>query len=243
MSTVQNQKILCNNETFTLSVYNGFKIIIRDSDGYINASNIVKQINEQEKTKKQIKTLFKSVQYQDFEKALKNILPNKELKYNLNNVNNILRGSYVHPKIINFVCFWCSPKYASLDGKIMDSINEQNTTEMNKRIKDLQDKNNELKTQIVQDIGDQRENSKYIFIDKVDENTFKIVYDQKKKNKQHYKTFTVLDSKGIRASGLASANLAKNTELKKYYIDKHRRTFNLSNLEQVIKIISANQTH
>ena len=66
-----------------------------------------------------------------------------------------------------------------------------------------------------------------------DDNTFKIVYDQKKKNKPHYKTFEVL----------ASANLAKNTELKKYYIDKHRRTFNLSNLEQVIKIISINQTH
>ena len=104
---------------------------------------------------------------------------------------------------------------------------------MNKRIKDLQDKNNELKTQIIQDIGDQRENSKYIFIDQIDDNTFKIVYDQKKKNKQHYKTFEVL----------ASANIAKNSELKKYYIDKHRRTFNLSNLEQIIKIISANHSH
>ena len=52
MSTVQNQKILYNNETFTLSSYNGFKIIIRDSDGYINASNVVKQINDAEKTKK-----------------------------------------------------------------------------------------------------------------------------------------------------------------------------------------------
>lgn len=40
MSTVQNQKILCNNETFTLSTYNGFKIIIRDSDGFINASDV-----------------------------------------------------------------------------------------------------------------------------------------------------------------------------------------------------------
>ena len=234
MATVQNQQITSNNETFTQGVYNGFKIIIRNSDGYINASDVVKQINNRENTTKQIKTLFKSVQYQDFENRLKTILPGKILKYNLiNNVNNNLRGSYVHPKLINFVCFWCSPSYALLVSEIMDSINEQNTTEMNKRIKDLQDKNNELKTQIVQDIGDQRENSKYIFIDKVDESTFKIVYDQKKKNKQHYKTFEVL----------ASANVAKNTELKKYYIDKHKRTFNLSNLDKVIKIISANQTH
>lgn len=238
MATVQNQQITSNNETFTQSMYNGFKIIIRNSDGYINASNVVKQINDKENTTKQIKTLFKSVQYQDFENRLRNILlgkilPGKNLKYNLNEVSKHLRGSYVHPKLINFVCFWCSPSYALLVSEIMDSINEQNTTEMNKRIKDLQDKNNELKNQIIQDIGDQRENSKYIFIDQVDDKTFKIVYDQKKKNKQHYRTFTVL----------ASANIAKNTELKKYFIDKHKRTFNLSNLEQVIKIISANQTH
>ena len=233
MATVQNHQITSNNETFTQSVYNGFKIIIRNSDGYINASNVVKQINDRENTTKQIKTLFKSVQYQDFENRLRNILPGKNLKYNLNEVSKQLRGSYVHPKLINFICFWCSPSYALLVSEIMDSINEQNTTEMNKKIKDLQDKNNELKTQIVQNIGDQRENSKYIFIDKVDENIFKIVYDQKKKNKQHYKTFEVL----------ASANVAKNTELKKYYIDKHKRTFNLSNLDKVIEIISANLTH
>ena len=234
MATVQNHQITSNNETFIQSVYNGFKIIIRNSDGYINASNVVKQINDRENTTKQIKTLFKSVQYQDFENRLRNILPGINLKYNLiNDVNNNLRGSYVHPKLINFICFWCSPSYALLVSEIMDSINEQNTTKMNKLIQDLQNENNELKTQIIQDIGDQRENSKYIFIDQIDDNTFKIVYDQKKKNKPHYKTFEVL----------ASANIAKNTELKKYYIDKHRRTFNLSNLEQVIKIISINQTH
>lgn len=234
MATVQNHQITSNDETFTQSVYNGFKIIIRNSDGYINASNVVKQINDRENTTKQIKTLFKSVQYQDFENRLSNILPGINLKYNLiNDVNNNLRGSYVHPKLINFICFWCSPSYALLVSEIMDSINEQNTTKMNKIIEDLQNENNKLKTQVIPDIGDSHENSKYIFIDQIDENTFKIVYDQKKKNKQHYKTFEVL----------ASGNVAKNTELKKYYIDKHKRTFNLSNLEQVIEIILANQTH
>ena len=231
MSTVQNQKILYKNETFTLSTYNGFKIIIRNLDGYINASNVVKQINDKEKTKKQIKTLFKSVQYQDFEKHLKTILPGKELKYNLNEVPNHLRGSYVHPKIINFVCFWCSPKYASLDGEIMISINEQNTTVMNKLIKDLQDENNKLKSQAIQDIGDNLKNSKYIFIDQVDEDTFKIVYDQKQLKNQHYKTFEVL----------ASANIAKNTILKSFYTDGHKRTFKKENLNKVIEIIELNK--
>ena len=230
METVQNQKILCNNETFTLSAYNGFKIIIRDSDGYINASNIVKQINETEKTKKEIKTLFKSVHYRDFENKLKTILPGKVLKYNLLNVSNYLRGSYVHPKIINFVCFWCSPKYASLDCKIMDSINEQNTTVMNKLIKDLQEENNKLKSQIIKDIGDNLENSKYIFIDQVDEDTFKIVYDKKQLKQEHYKTFEVL----------AAPNIAKNKILKSFFTDGHKRTFKKENLDKVIKIIELN---
>ena len=231
MSTVQNQKILCNNETFTLSSYNGFKIIIRDLDGYINASDVVKQINKKEKSAKQIKTLFKSIQYQDFENYLKTILPGKELKYNLlNDVSKYLRGSYVHPKIINFVCFWCSPSYALLVGEIMDSINEQNTTVMNKLIKDLQEENNKLKSQAIQDIGDQLENSKYVFIDQVDEDTFKLIYDQNQFKKQHYKTFEVL----------ASANVAKNTILKGYYLNKQSRTFKKENLNKVIEIIELN---
>lgn len=237
MSTVQNQQITSNNETFTESTYNGFKIIIRDSDGYINASNVVKQINELEHTNKQIKTLFKSVQYKDFENKLRivllgKILPGKELKYNLlNGVLKYLRGSYVHPKIINFVCFWCSPSYALLVTEIMDSINEQNTTVMNQLIQNLQNENNALRNQIVPDVGDSHTNSRFIFIDQVDDNTFKVVYDQKKRNKPHFRTFTVL----------ASANLAKNSELKRFYTNQHRRTFNLSNLDQVIEIISTNQ--
>ena len=230
MATVQNHQITSNNETFTQSVYNGFKIIIRNSDGYINASNVVKQINDKENTAKQIKTLFKSVQYQDFEKTLKTILPGKELKYNLLNVKNNLRGSYVHPKILNFVCFWCSPSYALLVGEIMDSINEQNNTVLNKLIQDLQNENNKLKSQSIQDIGDNLENSKYIFIDQVDEDTFKIVYDKKQLNQQHYKTFEVL----------ASANIAKNKILKSFYTDGHKRTFKKENLNKVIEIIELN---
>ena len=112
----------------------------------------------------------------------------------------------------------------------MDSINEQNTTVMNKLIKDLQDENNKLKSQVVPDIGDQHENSKYIFIDQVDEDTFKLIYDQNQFKKQHYKTFEVL----------ASANVAKNTILKSFYTDGHKRTFKKENLNKVIEIIELN---
>ena len=115
----------------------------------------------------------------------------------------------------------------------MDSINEQNTTVMNQLIQNLQNENNTLRNQIVPDVGDSHTNSRFIFIDQVDDNTFKVVYDQKKRNKQHFRTFTVL----------ASGNVAKNSELKRFYIDQHRRTFNSSDLGQVVEIISTNQIH
>lgn len=220
-----------NNVNYIVSTYNGFEIIVRKSDNYFNASKLIKKINELEGTNKKLKHLLENKTFKDLTREISDSeIPNIDTQLDL---PNDLSGTYMNKLLINYVCMWCSIRYLIQVNKIMDSINEQNTTEMNKTIKDLQDKNNELKTQIVQDIGDQRENSKYIFIDQIDENTFKIVYDQKKKNKQHYKKFEVL----------ASANVAKNTELKKYYIDKHKRTFNLSNLDKVIEIILANQTH
>ena len=220
-----------NNLEYIVSTYNGFEVIVRKSDNYFNASKLIKKINELEHTNKKLKHLLQNKTFKDLVKEISDSeIPNIDTQLDL---PNDLSGTYMNKLLINYVCMWCSIKYLIQVNKIMDSINEQNTTEMNKTIKDLQDKNNELKNQIIQDIGDQRENSKYIFIDQVDDNTFKIVYDQKKKNKPHYKTFEVL----------ASGNVAKNSELKKYYIDKHKRTFNLSNLEQVIKIISANHSH
>ena len=118
---------------------------------------------------------------------------------------------------------WCSMKYLIKVNEIMDSINEQNTTVMNQLIE-------ELKTQSIQDIGDNLENSKYIFIDQVDEDTFKLIYDQKQLKNQHYKTFEVL----------ASANIAKNTILKTFYTNGHKRTFKKENLNKVIEIIELN---
>lgn len=220
-----------NNVEFIVSTYNGFEIIVRKTDNYFNASKLIKKINELEGTNKQLKNLLQNKTFKDLTREIS--VAGIQASDTQLDLPNDLSGTYMNKLLINYVCMWCSIRYLIQVNKIMDSINEQNTTKMNELIQELQDKNNKLKTQIIQDIGDQRENSKYIFIDQIDDNTFKIVYDQKKRNKQHYKTFEVL----------ASANIAKNTELKKYYIDKHKRTFNLSNLEQVIKIISINQTH
>ena len=213
------------NIDYIISSYNGFEIVVRKSDNYFNASRLIKNINKLEHTNKQIHHLLQNKTFNDLVKEI-----SKDKNIPLSNIIDIqkklpndLSGTYMNKLLLNYVCMWCSMKYLIKVNEIMDSINEQNTTAMNKIIE-------ELKTQVIQDIGDQLENSKYIFIDQVDEDTFKIVYDKKQLNQQHYKTFEVL----------AAANIAKNTILKTYYTNGHRRIFKKENLNKVIEIIELN---
>ena len=220
-----------NNNEYIVSTYNGFEVIVRKSDNYFNASKLIKKINELEHTNKKLKHLLENKTFKDLSREI-SVDGIKTIDTNLD-LPNDLSGTYMNKLLINYVCMWCSVKYLIQVNKIMDSINEQNTTVMNQLIQNLQNENNALRNQIVPDVGDSHTNSRFIFIDQVDENTFKVVYDQKKRNKQHFRTFTVL----------ASANLAKNSELKRFYTNQHRRTFNSSDLEHVVEIISTNQIH
>ena len=220
-----------NNLEYIVSTYNGFEVIVRKSDNYFNASKLIKKINELEHTNKKLKHLLQNKTFKDLVKEISDSeIPSIDTQLDL---PNDLSGTYMNKLLINYVCMWCSIKYLIKVNKIMDSINEQNTTVMNQLIQNLQNENNTLRNQIVPDVGDSHTNARFIFIDQVDDNTFKVVYDQKKRNKQHFRTFTVL----------ASGNVAKNSELKRFYIDQHRRTFNSSDLNQVIEIISTNQIH
>ena len=216
-------------DKFVKYVYNGFEIIINNEDKYFNASKIVTKYSH-----KKLNDYMRNKDFVEFSNEIKNVehtgIP---VSYFINNVSNEFKGTYLHPLFLNSVCEWINKKYAIKVAIIMKSINEQNTTVMNQLIQNLQNENNTLRNQIVPDVGDSHTNSRFIFIDQVDDNTFKVVYDQKKRNKQHFRTFTVL----------ASGNVAKNSELKRFYIDQHRRTFNSSDLNQVIEIISTNQIH
>ena len=210
-----------NNNEFIISTYNGFTIITRKTDNYFNASKLINNINKLEHTNKKLKHLLENRTFKDLAKEIS--IDDKKPIDIQNKLPNDLSGTYMNKLLINYVCMWCSTKYLIKVNKIMDSINEQNTTVMNQLIE-------ELKSQSIQDIGDNLENSKYIFIDQVDEDTFKIVYDQKQIKNQHYKTFEVL----------ASANIAKNTILKSFYTNGHKRTFKKENLNKVIEIIELN---
>ena len=209
------------NIDYIISSYNGFEIIVRKTDNYFNASRLINNINKLEHTNKKIFHLLENRTFKDLAKEIST--DDKNPIDIQNKLPNDLSGTYMNKLLINYVCMWCSTKYLIKVNKIMDSINEQNITVMNQLIK-------ELKTQTIPNIGDNLENSKYIFIDQVDEDTFKIVYDKKQLKNQHYKTFEVL----------ASANIAKNTILKTFYTDGHKRTFKKENLNKVIEIIELN---
>ena len=213
------------NIDYIISTYNGFEIIVRKSDNYFNASRLINNINKLEHTNKQIHHLLQNKTFNDLVKEIskdKNI-PSSNIIDIQKKLPNDLSGTYMNKLLLNYVCMWCSMKYLIKVNEIMDSINEQNTTVMNQLIE-------ELKTQVIPNIGDNLENSKYIFIDQVDEDTFKIIYDKKQLKNQHYKTFEVL----------ASANIAKNTILKTFYTNGHKRTFKKENLNKVIEIIELN---
>ena len=209
------------NIDYIISSYNGFEIITRKTDNYFNASKLINNINKLVHTNKKLSHLLENKTFKDL---VKEISIDVKIPVDIQkNLPNDLSGTYMDKILLNYVCMWCSTKYLNKVNKIMDSINEQNTTVMNELIE-------ELKSQSIQDIGDNLENSKYIFIDQVDEDTFKIVYDQKQIKNQHYKTFEVL----------ASANIAKNTILKSFYTNGHKRTFKKENLNKVIEIIELN---
>lgn len=209
------------NIDYIITSYNGFEIIVRKTDNYFNASRLINNINKLEHTNKKIFHLLENRTFKDLAKEIST--DDKNPIDIQNKLPNDLSGTYMNKLLINYVCMWCSTKYLIKVNKIMDSINEQNTTVMNQLIE-------ELKTQSIPNIGDNLENSKYIFIDQVDEDTFKIVYDKKQLKQQHYKTFEVL----------AAPNIAKNTILKDLYTDGHKRTFKKENLNKVIEIIELN---
>jgi hypothetical protein len=159
MARVEQHKIISNKETFTLSSYNGIEVIIRDKDGYVNASKMVDKLS----TKKFYRIYDNGSWKEYFDEivvARKIEGPMYELKkgYMMD-----LRGSYVHPLLVNYIAIWASAKYAVTVSEIMDNINiqaqllekdgneylKQTISDQNEMIKVLQSENKNLNTVII----------------------------------------------------------------------------------------------
>ena len=130
-NNVEQLKTTINNESFTKGTYNGIKVIIRDKDGFINATDMCNQFNKrfrkifENHSWQQYLTTFKSIYYASPEKGGQENEPIYQLNKGISTKYNEYRGSYVDKRLINYIAIWASPEYAVYVGMIMDSINDK----------------------------------------------------------------------------------------------------------------------
>ncbi|KAK8877905.1 hypothetical protein M9Y10_004668 [Tritrichomonas musculus] len=107
-----------SGETFTRGTFNGISVMIRDKDGYINASKLGND-------SKPSRHFIKSDRFNQICQYWSQRNPSKPPKYILNDAPNGFRGVYVHPDIIHFVAEWVDIEYAFTVSDIMKSINNK----------------------------------------------------------------------------------------------------------------------
>lgn len=143
-NNVEQIKIECNGETFKRGTYNGISVLIHEKTGFINATEMCKQFG------KRFAKINENHAYQEYLKAFQEefyalpkmgVQSEPKILYQLNKGfsvrENYLRGTYVDPRLINYIAIWASPKYAITVGKIMDSINQKIHNEL--KIQNLED--------------------------------------------------------------------------------------------------------
>jgi hypothetical protein len=112
-----------DNDTFSEGTYNGISVIQRDKDRFINATAMCKQFG------KIFRKIFENkawkAYYKEFKTQKQPVQNSGGFIYVINaDVTKDLKGSYVDPKLINYIAFWASPKYAVHVGMIMDKIHQ-----------------------------------------------------------------------------------------------------------------------
>ena len=132
LDNVEQLEIENNGEKFKRGTYNGISVIIHEKTGFINATDMCNQF------KKRFRKIFENHAWQQYFEAFKkeySASPEKgrhletEFLYQLNKgisvKDNYLRGTYVDPRLINYIAIWASPQYAITVGRIMDSFNQR----------------------------------------------------------------------------------------------------------------------
>ena len=162
---------------FDDATYNGMNVIIESNSKYVNASSFCKQYN------KRLGRLFETQNWKEyiceFELEYKDELEGKSTMANLPpwsfklnkgipDTLKRIRGLYVHPKLINYIAMWCSPKYAITVDKLMDSIN----TSIHKQLEEQQ-------------LPDTTENSQKLFLSTC-ETIISIIDDANKRGQQAF---------------------------------------------------------
>lgn len=192
---MKSNQIVSNGETFTKTDYNGISVII-DSNGYYNASKICKD------NKTKFLNISRNKYWSDYLDVLSGGLKNEttQLVIEKFEFSNDVKGYYIHPKLVDWLCMHLDYKYAFLVGEIMDLINERihiNNSNLEEEIEKLKKENEELKKRAVP----KGTNNKLLRILKLDDNNFKITADSHRSDKYFKnKGYEILDKFVLPAS-------------------------------------------
>lgn len=98
------------NDQYYWGEFGGFRVIIREEDGYINGTKMVKDADKQLKNWNQNK---QTKEYIDEVAELLELPVNQLMDVVKGGVNNELRGTYVHPLLVTHLAYWASPSFGA----------------------------------------------------------------------------------------------------------------------------------
>lgn len=164
-------QIVSNGETFTKTNYNGISVIV-DSNGYYNASKICSD------NKTQYTNISRNNYWTEYLNRISYLLKIEEVELIKEKLkfSKEVRGIYIHPKLVNYLCIHVNLDYAILVGEIMDLMNERihiNDSNLEEEIEKLKKENIKLKKLAVPE----GTNNKLLRILKISDNSYKITAD------------------------------------------------------------------
>ena len=186
---MNSQEIISNGETFKLTTYNGISVMI-DLNGFYNASKICKDNGTK------FLNITRNKYWSDYLDEISGVLnfETTQLIVEKLEFSNDVKGIYIHPKLVNYLCMHVNYKYAILVGEIMDLYNQkilENNSTLENEIKDLKELAVPKKT-----------NNKKLRIMKIEDNLYKISGDSSRSdNKLPYpviKTYVFASSMNVR---------------------------------------------
>ncbi|GMO20328.1 MAG: hypothetical protein Ta2E_11540 [Mycoplasmoidaceae bacterium] len=92
--TTTTLKSNCTNETFTVGSYNGFSILIRDKDGYVNAPTLINDIKDKESITKELKNIIRSPECKALEREI--FADRRSGEFHLTSFHYILPSVFSH---------------------------------------------------------------------------------------------------------------------------------------------------
>lgn len=129
-STIKNTS---NKNAFSRGKFSGLDIIIMNKNGYINATKICD--NKNETFNNWIKER-ESLDYIDFLSAKINI-PRDDMITDVDDNNNDVVGTYVHPELIVNIASWCSPSFAcKVNRCVLDYFAEEAVLKKDKSLRE-----------------------------------------------------------------------------------------------------------